>query len=43
MERPLNCQVEDSVPRETIKHFYKEIMFYFGLRLKCESTMQISK
>ena len=43
MGRLLNCQVEDSSPKETIMAFYKEIMFYFGLHLKCEGTMQISK
>ena len=43
MGRLLNCQVEDSFPKETIMDFYKEIMFYFGLHLKCEGTTQISK
>lgn len=35
--------VEDSFPKETIKTFYKEIIFYFGLHSKCEGTMQISQ
>lgn len=43
MHRLLHCQVEDSFPEETIKPFYKEIIFYFGLHLKCEGTMQISQ
>lgn len=43
MDRLLTCQVKDSFPRETIKAFYKEIMFYFGFHLKCSGTMHISK
>lgn len=43
MGRLLNCQVEDSFPKETITAFYKEIMFRFGLHLKCEGITQISK
>lgn len=43
MDRLLNCQVEDSFPKETTMAFYKEIMFYFGMHLKCEGKMQLSK
>lgn len=43
MYRLLHCQAEDSFPKETIKPFYKEIIFYFGLHLKSEGTMQISQ
>lgn len=38
-----NCQGEDTFLKEIIKPFYKEIIFYFGLHLKCEGIIQISK